>query len=284
MRCMVSSYWTAIIILGASSAAAECPLRLGEVVEITPPEKIAEIISRAPSERDTFETTEAFEARRSEALLAITRDTVVSFTGRDHKFPNGEPSTIKYDPDQQKVYYTDYFFSNSYDPSVDAYRESGQIDTYSNAVVSIPLQTVDTVLGTYAGGNSLGASVEVVEIKRNILTISQGAPGRERSYSAVFTTDEKALMPGRKDASDVMSFSLPTESAREEYFNLKPVIAFRLEEPFLLRHKGYIGPVMAHPVERNIFANVLVGEIFCGGIVDSKGQVLDIAKIDPRNL
>jgi len=280
-----------IIALGltfyGTNALAQCPFEVGQTISPMTVEAIRGYISQVPIQKDTFETSAQFEDRRLLSLQSIVESPVTSFTHVDDKFIDDESNTIRYDADEQRVLFTDYFFSNEFDPAQDILRSSGLIDRYSEAYISFNIHVQDTVLRTYLGGNALGASIEVTEIRRDFLSIAQLAPNRERSYHPIFQTEVVAEMPSvmgsGMEEEDVMTFDFPLEVAKEDFFDLRPVISFKLQSPFMLYGEDYIQPVARYPVERNFYANVLIGDILCGGIVNGNGLVLDVVNVATAN-
>ena len=280
---------TAMLVGGVSVATAQCSIEVNQVINPLPVEELRSILAQVPTQKDTFETVEAFEVRKLTALQPLLLGPVVAFTFGDPSYPDGKPSTIRYDADRQRVLYGDYFFNNEYDPAKDALRHNGMIDRYSEAYVSFNLDIIDTELRTYSGGNGLGASVEVTEIERDIVSIAQLAPERERMYHPLFKTEVTADMPGfsgdgvMREDEEVHAFDFPVDVAREDFFSLRPVVVFNLVKPFIISHSDYIGPVLAYPVERNISATILMSEIMCGAVVDGNGLVLDIVELEQKN-
>lgn len=270
-----------------AQAQAQCPVSVGDVADVMTGEELAAIVAGVPRSPDTFETTEDFQQRRMAALQPLLQGPVFALSVGDEAFPEGDATTIRYDANNQRVLYNDYFFSNSVDVSEEALRDNGLIDRYSESLIGFNIQFDEMILREYDAGNALGASITVTEVQWDILAVAQISPSRERSYDPVFITDLTGqLRDFSGDAmrdDEVMAFGMPIEFARESFFDIRPVIVFELCEPYILFDEGYIPPVRAYPIERNISASVLMAEILCGLIVSSDGTILDVANVDPSN-
>jgi hypothetical protein len=271
----------------ANAAAADCPLQVGEVGSFMTGAELANILAELPQNKGDFETSESFEARRLGVLAPLLNTPLYVLTDYDKSFPNNSPNTVRYDADNQRVLYGDYFFSNDYDPVPYALRDRGLIQKYSDAYISFNLNKDENILRTYDGSNAFGASTTITEVQWDILSVSQLAPRRERSYNPVFEADINAQMPsvlgeGMEEES-VMSFDMPIAEATDSFYDIRPAVVFVLDYPYVVFDEEYLEPVNVYPVERNINSTVLVAEILCGLVVGEDGTVLDTAALTVTN-
>ncbi|WP_147298847.1 hypothetical protein [Rhodosalinus sediminis] len=280
---VVASVFATVASAAAETANNSCPFEVGDLLSPLTGSDLDAVLSSVPLEKGDFETTQEFESRRQSALKDFIDAPVVAFTHGDPKYPDQDFTTARYDADLERVLYNRYFISNGYGDAGTALQNTeviGQYDFYE--YISFDLILEEEVVGTYAGGNALGASVEVKEIVRRTISVAQLTPSRGSGgpyFQGLISADMPHWSGDGLEPDEVLAFDLPLDVAKDEYHSLKTVVAFSLEEPYLAYNEHYIGPIITTPLDRTILSTVMIGNIYCAAVLDSKNTVLDVAAV-----
>lgn len=249
-----------IVFSFPSLAQSECPLTVGQSIQVSSGEEYIDFFSSIEP-RGVFETAAEYEARISEVFEELNTPLVLA-TDRDEQFLDDTFSVIRYDPDLEQVFYSRFFFDNDFDPAGDILESIGLIQLESR--------------NSYISFNLSGTS------SYHFFIFAQPAPYRTDRFDPYFQADTEAEMESsvglRNRVVPVMTFELPIERARQEFYELYPVIAVHPQPPFLAtRQREYFHPYGTAD------ATMLIGEILCGAIINSSGIVLDTVELLPEN-
>jgi hypothetical protein len=265
-----------LLAFTTTSAFAECDFTVGEAIEPLEPRQVFSFINERELERDAFENSSEHESRVKDALDEILpqSQSIAIFTNRDQYFYGTPTRTFNYDVNNERILYTDYFFSNSATFSDDALLGNGLIsdadernDTGFRSIALLEQHSEDE-LGVY---DKIRNVLSLAEINNTIMRRDN-----------LFVTEVSAEMPsigGRGvEVTDVMTFDLPRDESREMFADIQSVVSLTLTAPFIIRHDDYL-PRDWENDSVKVISYHLIGEINCGLIVSPTGIILDIAEV-----
>jgi hypothetical protein len=279
----VAATLSAVASAAAASTNDTCPFEVGDTLSPLTGTDLSRILLELPLKKDVFETSAEFNSRKTAVLKEFIDAPAVALTYGDPNYPDQSFSTARYDADLERIFYNQYFISNGYDDAGTALKNTGTIGQYDfDAYIAFDLSLTEQVVGTYSGGNALGASVTVSEVLRRTISIAQLTPSRELGdpyFNDLFMADMPKSVSNTMAPSEVLGFEMPIDVAKEEFSQLQTAVAFQLEEPYLVHNENYIRPVITNPEDRTIQSTVLLGNIYCAAVLNSNNVVLDVARV-----
>ena len=206
-----------------------------------------------------FETTAAFEAKRTAILGDATTPLVILKSPEDRKY-------FAYDADAQKLRIAPYAFDNTRFDSFSAFFSLGLHDTldvgtdFNREVV---ISRTDTPTGSYVATNGFGARFPVTRVSRSTTAIFEGK--QEFGVYSLFV-----------DSGDYIGeVSMTADEARK----LKPALQMAFvvvpKPPYFVTGRHSLGDItIRNPYEITESFSVLIADIQCGLLLDSGGKVL----------
>lgn len=259
-----------------TSVAADCGFTVGETIRPLDPHEVFSFIKERGLEKNAFETDSEHEVRAEDALYEFLSqsESIAIFTNRDSDFFGKPKSTFNYDVNNQRILYTDYFFSNNATFSSKA--------LLGNGLISDADKRNDT------GFRSIGLLVQhtkdetrVYDKIRNVLSlaeINQTLMRRDNVFETEVSAEMPSILGSGVEVTDVMTFDLPRDEAKEIFSGIKSVVSFTPAAPFIIRHDDYLSRDWEND-SVNIISYHLIGQINCGLIVSPNGVILDTANV-----
>jgi hypothetical protein len=256
-----------------------CSMTKGQQVKsITTTEQLTELFSELPLKKDEFEATSDFLERRDKLLGNAKTKGLVIKTVKDS-------NSIRYDADNSRFYFSEYFFSNgSFIFAGEALRGSDKFDKvffdYDDFEYKV-LLSQDQSLGTYSGENRMGAKFSInKEYHKRIVAIQVYDNGQKpsRLFGAF---DGKGKFPSRRpggseDEADVFYLSVDVSRARELKDKLQPAFVVDLKEPYKIVHSTKISPTSNNPRDADVDLEAHVVEFRCALLLDGENTILRI--------
>lgn len=243
------------------SVLAQCSAYVGTTVSPKSFDAAAQAFSSlAP--KGEFETTAAYEARRSGALGGVSGPLLVSKEPEDRKY-------FEYDADDQRLTIKSYAFDNTGFDAWGAFYSAGyygKIEASTVGNIDAVISQADKPAGTYEASNSFGAKATVLKIAR--------------TTKAIFERKSDSISGGLFPQADKSPYSAGVlELGPSEAQQLKPQLrlAFVVEpkEPFFVKGTRSVGETtVRNPTDITENFSILIADFRCGLVLDGSSKVL----------
>ena len=218
-------------------------------------------------EKNTFETTEEFEARKAAAVDTIGSKTVVLASDVDQKH-------AIYDADKGAWFLTEFFPSNGRFIFIDdALKSAGLIvstDYYeTERIKSDVLRSVDELLEDYTGSNAMGATIAIQKWHHERIVISEISPkpptkSKDGVELFAYADTVQVNFLGSDRTYSALRIDMPRDQALAINGKIGFAIVADLVDPVRVESQTFIAPEFDNPYDRTIDTTVFVANIRCG--------------------
>ena len=260
------SFAVACTLFGAIPAAAtevaDCGRYIGTTVEARDIDDVFQPFVAIGS-KDEFETTAEYEARKSQALESLTAPLIIRKRPEDLKY-------IAYDADAQRLNIVTYAFQNK---GLNSDALFGYGAPYEGVVrkgitnFEVVIEEDEEITDTYRASNAYGAETEVSKVFRRTRGIYEG-PARANVVGLFPNADSRPYIAG--------SISMDAPTARDAKGEIQLAFVVEPRAPYFLSaiYDYPINPTISNPREVKNEVSVLIGDIRCGLVLMSDGEVL----------
>lgn len=212
------------------------------------------------SPKGEFEATAQYEARLNSTLQALPSPMVISKEIREGDF-------LKYDADQSALIVLKFVFDNTNFDVRPVFYHS-KVEDFSPKAGSHNLALVvaqtDKPAGSYIASNAFGKTLRVTKI--------------QRSVSIIFDQPRRSFMDSLflgKKSGEIGSIPMSPEAAKAFKANYKVALVVQPKKPYIAKAKFLeFEPTIEVPEEVRTEATVLIADIFCGLVMNGKGDVV----------
>lgn len=252
------------ILAGIPAAAAQdaCALAPGMVLVLDDLDAVLRGVSQQPREKDPFETTAEFEARR--AAAGAGPETVVLASDADQR-------QAIYDADRAAWFLTGYFPSNATLGFVDYALQTAGLIGYGDRdrIEYVMLRSEDVPLGDYTAANAMGASLTVRKSRHTRVAIAEVGPKTRSGYkigTELFAyADTVQVKSGTEFRSQpALRIDMPRDRARAINGRIGFAVVADLVDPLRVEGRHHIAPKFDNPYDRQVETTVLLADIRCG--------------------
>ena len=243
-------------------ANAECARFVGTTVDTQDIDEVLQPFVNV-GRKDEFETTAAYEARKAQAVESFHSPLIIRKAPEDRKY-------ITYDADTQRLNVASYAFDNA---GLNSDALFGYGAPYEGVLrkgitnFEVVIEESEEITDTYRASNAYGAETDVAKVYRRTRGIFEG-PARSSAFGLFPSADSRPYIAG--------SISMAPETAREAKDTITLAFVVVPKAPYFLSavYDYPNNPTISNPQEVRNEVSVLIGDIQCGLVLASDGEVL----------
>lgn len=248
------------------------------VIAAGPPKQLEDVfkaVQTVPRFKDEYETSAAFEQRRSVALNSIQQSYLIS-APVDMEY-------VKYDADSQILIVVTYAVANTglssdelaamFGYGSDLKKNGIEVD-YSpligggNIAWALPRET--TNVGAYTGQNSFGGTFEVIKQ----VEASMGIFEREGAYEESIWSATRPAFDANNQPRAFEIPATPTEARALKEAGLSAAFLLAPTPPFYATGVTRFTPTVSAPYDRTTTVRYIIGDIQAVALFSAKGELL----------
>lgn len=245
-----------------SGVTQACDGYLGQTVSTRPFEAITSLVSGGAIQKDEFETTASYEARRTKAAANVPAKFIVEYVP-DRKY-------LRYEADSGTLNVSAYFFRNRNTDYEAVFRQTATSpdggSTYGRAYdnIDVVVGEEERVVDSYTGSNSYGGQVQVSKIQRDTSAIWDRAA---QSGEHLFPTQSKEV------GADIGAIAMSADEAKAIKDIASAALVIAPKFPYFAYGNKKWDPRFDRPTHVNNDIFVVVADIQCALLLDAGNKV-----------
>lgn len=251
------------VLLSATGARAACEQYVGKKLSPSSYDDVMAVVSKIPSLKDEFETTDTFNKRVADSKVGLPETFIIGYALHDKKY-------LKYDADNGYFNVKTYTFNNVSKPSYDyVFWENPHEIEYGSSRdnVDLPVSKNEQITDSYEGSNAFGATVKVIKIKRMTNLIFDKKGSRKRSYGDYLFRD-------LTNKVGVNTIPMSITQAKAFKAEVRAAVLIKPKPPYFAQGRKRHRPEVDFPQDIDEHINVIIADIQCVFLMDGDNKVL----------
>ena len=258
-----------VALFAQAAHANQCTFQKGDTIHLEEMEVLFDKVSSQTMIKGEFETTEAYEKRKSIASTSLNETLLL-------KAPYN-PEHVEYNADTETFTINTKAWDYIITPWYYVYEliQSKTIDV-GGTNYAVSLSSSESSVGAYNATNAFGTVAQVIQTKQiHYAVFDKKKSGYPRL--PMWNGDIKVEF-----GPPSVLINMPIEKAAAFKENIQVGILIKPKEPFAAVATATLKPNINFPVERDTTINAFVGDILCAVIANGEGVVQKVVDIGYR--